>query len=121
MKFLSLVVIVITCIVQPILGQKSERIKLADQMAYSINNELINHWYPKAYDTQYGGFISSFDAAFKATENQDKMIVSQARHLWTLSKMIERSPGTDHYKKGARLGYTFLRDKFWYIWSCCLL
>lgn len=113
MKFLSLVVIVITCIVQPIFGQKSERIKLADEMAYSINNELINHWYPKAYDTQYGGYISSFDAAFKATENQDKMIVSQARHLWTLSKMIERSPGTDHYKKGARLGYTFLRDKFW--------
>jgi len=113
MKLLTFVVFFTCCLTQPIVAQTSQRIKLADEIAYSINNELINHWYPKAYDTEYGGYISSFDAEFNPTENQDKMIVSQSRHLWTLSKMMERSPGTEHFKKGARLGYTFLRDKFW--------
>ena len=41
MKFLSLVVIVITCLVQPILGQKSERIKLANEII-DTSNEIGN-------------------------------------------------------------------------------
>ncbi|MDO6436986.1 AGE family epimerase/isomerase [Cyclobacterium sp. 1_MG-2023] len=113
MNRLTIVLFFISCLGQTIVAQTSERLKLADEIEFSINNELINLWYPKAYDIIYGGYISSFDAAFNPTENQDKMIVSQARHLWTLSKMIERNPETKHYYDGAKLGFTFLRDKFW--------
>ncbi|WP_162415703.1 AGE family epimerase/isomerase [Cyclobacterium roseum] len=94
-------------------AQEAVRQTIADEMAYSIKQEMINHWYPKAYDTEFGGYLSSFEYDFSLSENQHKMIVSQARHLWTLSKIRDRFPEVRHYEAGAKMGFEFLRDKFW--------
>ncbi|WP_154856296.1 AGE family epimerase/isomerase [Cyclobacterium xiamenense] len=94
-------------------AQEELRIEIADEIAYSIEHEMVNLWYPKAYDSQYGGYLSSFEYDFSLSENQQKMIVSQARHLWTLSKLMERYPQVDHYERGAKIGFEFLRDSFW--------
>jgi cellobiose epimerase len=46
-------------------------------------------WYLAAIDTVEGGFFSSFTFDWKLAEKQDKMIVSQARHVWTHAKAAE--------------------------------
>jgi len=45
---------------------------------------------------------------------QNKMIVTQARHVWTCSTVAEFYPEKkDHYLKIARHGFQFLKDKMW--------
>lgn len=83
------------------------------QIENALKNGTLDAWYPKAVDSVYGGFLSSFTFDFKPTGDQRKMIVTQARHVWTNSKAALRYPSIDYYKKSADHGYAFLRDKMW--------
>ena len=74
---------------------------------------MLNKWYPQAVDGEYGGFLSTFTYDFKPTGPQDKMIVTQARHVWTTAKAAERYPAVAHYKDNSRHGFLFLRDVMW--------
>ncbi len=86
---------------------------LASKLEYSLKEELLKPWYPKAIDSVDGGFLSSFTFDFQPTEDQRKMIVSQARHTWTNSKAAIRYPDVKHFGRGATHGYHFLRDVMW--------
>ena len=46
------------------------------------------------------------------TGDQDKMIVTQARHMWSTAKAAEFFHDTS-YIAMARHGFHFLRDKMW--------
>ncbi|MEP6846012.1 MAG: AGE family epimerase/isomerase [Panacibacter sp.] len=94
-------------------AQDQERLKIADQMEYSLKNELLKQWYPASIDTVYGGFISAFTYDFKPADNEDKMIVTQARHVWTNAKAAELYPDVQYFKDGAAHGFKFLRDVMW--------
>lgn len=94
-------------------ARETNRTAIADAMELSLKTEVLNKWYPQALDTVDGGFISTFTYDFKPTGNQDKMIVTQARHTWTNAKLAERYPDVDYYKTGAKHGFEFLRDFMW--------
>jgi cellobiose epimerase len=93
--------------------KKNERAELATAIEKSITTELLNKWYPAAMDKEYGGFLSTWTYDFKPTGEQNKMIVSQARHVWTSSKAAEVYTDVPHYKECAAHGYKFLRDIMW--------
>jgi mannobiose 2-epimerase len=76
-------------------------------------NKMLTRWYPMSVDTVYGGFLSSFTYDFKPTDDQRKMIVTQARHTWTNAREALRHPGVPPYAEGARHGFEFLRDVMW--------
>ncbi len=86
---------------------------LADAMENSIKTELLNKWYPQSRDTVYGGFFSTYTYDFKLTGSQNKMIVSQARHIWTNAKAATAYPEVSHYLESAEHGFKFLRDVMW--------
>lgn len=90
-----------------------ERKILSDEMERSMHSEMLNKWYPRSVDIQHGGFLSTFTYDWKPVGNQDKMIVTQARHIWTNAKVAELYPDQQHYKNNARHGYEFLRDVMW--------
>ena len=94
-------------------GKNDERATLAAAIEKSITTELLNKWYPAAMDKEYGGFISTWTYDFKPTGEQDKMIVSQARHVWTTAKASEVYNDVAHYTECATHGYKFLRDVMW--------
>src|SRR6056297_2168279 len=48
---------------------------------------LSNVWYPKTIDSTNGGFWSDFDYKWDKVGPQNKMLVSQARHVWTASTL----------------------------------
>lgn len=102
---LFIVVVAISCKQQPP--------SLADQIETSLRKETLDKWYPLAVDKEYGGFLSTFTYDFKPTDDQRKMIVTQARHTWTNAKASLRYPNVEHYKQGARYGYEFLRKVMW--------
>ncbi len=89
------------------------RNELADEIETSLKSESLAKWYPQAMDTVYGGFLSSFTFDFKPTGEQDKMIVTQARHTWTNAKASIRYPEGKYYHAGATQGFKFLRDFMW--------
>ena len=90
-----------------------ERASIAAEMEKSITTELLDSWYPRSIDSIWGGFVSSFTFDFKPTGQQDKMIVTQARHTWTNSKASLLYPTKNYYKSGAHHGYRFLKDVMW--------
>src|SRR5262245_21661264 len=59
---------------------------VAAQMRYAAKQGLLDKYYPRNIDTLYGGYLSSFSYDFQSTGNQDKMIVTQARHVWTTAQ-----------------------------------
>ena len=94
-------------------SEKGVREKIAAEMEKSLKSESLDKWYPQSIDTLYGGFLSSFSYDFKPTGDQEKMIVTQARHTWTNAKASARYPGVDYYKSGARHGFEFLKNVMW--------
>ena len=91
---------------------ESENQKLIDQMDYSLKNELLNVWYPVSLDTVYGGFLPDFSYDWKPDGPQNKMIVTQTRHVWTTSQAAMFYDAED-YRDIARHGFHFLKEKMW--------
>ncbi|HEX6847393.1 MAG TPA: AGE family epimerase/isomerase [Chitinophagaceae bacterium] len=90
-----------------------ERLQLADEIERSMVTELLDKWYPKSVDRLYGGFLTTFTYKLEPTGEQDKMIVTQARHVWSNALASRLYPRVDHYKKSAAWGFGFLKDKMW--------
>ena len=84
----------------------------ANEMEKLLMNNMMPAWYPRVIDTVYGGYLSDFNYKWEMTDRQNKMIVTQARHVWTCSKM-KAFTGDDKYLDYAKHGYHFLRDVMW--------
>ncbi len=85
------------------------------QMSSEIDESLqylVNAWYPKAIDSVNGGFWSDFDYQWQLKGNQNKMLVSQARHIWTASTLALFYKDSS-YLNIAEHGYHFLKNHMW--------
>ena len=91
---------------------KSENKRIAEEMEKSLKNELLDVFYPLSLDTVYGGFLIDFTYNWQPGFPQNKMIVAQARHVWTTSNAAMFFKD-DKYKKIAERGFHFLHDKMW--------
>ena len=91
---------------------KNDTGTLAVEMQRSLKTELLDAWYPVTLDTVYGGFLSNFTYDWKADGPQNKMLVTQARHVWTASQaaVFFKDP---RYKTIAEHGFRFLKNKMW--------
>ncbi len=95
-------------------SSESKYHSMADEMEISLRENLLETWYPKAIDRDSGGYFSNFTYDFRLKDDhQEKMIVTQARHLWSNSKAAKIYPDETHYAEGAKHGFEFLRDKMW--------
>ena len=85
--------------------------KILTEIKSSLDN-LVRVWYPIAIDSNNGGFYSDFNFKWEREGEQKKMLVSQARHIWTASA-LSTFYGDDNYTKIAAHGYNFLKDHMW--------
>lgn len=93
-------------------SRKNDLLPVADEMEKLLMENNMPQWYPRVIDYEYGGYLSDFDYKWQQTDQQDKMIVTQARHVWTCSKMYAFT-GDTIYLAYAKHGYKFLRDVMW--------
>ena len=89
------------------------RMILATVLERSVREDVLSKWYPYSVDETYGGFFSTYTHDFQLTGPQDKMIVTQARHVWVNALCAELYPEVEHYKQSAAQGYNFLRNVMW--------
>ncbi len=108
-SYLLLVPVFVGCV----RAEKNEKIIIADKMEHHLKTEVLDKWYPLSIDTVDGGFLSNFSYDFQPAEKQEKMIVTQSRHVWTNAKASLKYPETEYYKEGSKHGYEFLRNKMW--------
>lgn len=81
-------------------------------MENSLKTELLDAWYPVSLDTSNGGFLSDFTDDWQPRGRQNKMIVTQTRHIWTASEAAKFYAG-DEYLKIAKHGFDFIKEKMW--------
>lgn len=90
-----------------------------DSAAIEMRNVLDNTfklWYPLSIDTVYGGFFSDINYKWELSGVQNKMIVTQARHIWSTSNaalFYDNPEKKNELLKIAEHGFEFLRDKMW--------
>ncbi|MEM6841344.1 MAG: AGE family epimerase/isomerase [Bacteroidota bacterium] len=76
-------------------------------------SDVLAAWYPRVLDTVYGGYLANWSHDWQMAEQQNKMIVTQARHLWTTSKVLRDRPDDALYQQATALGYDFLKNHMW--------
>ena len=93
---------------------KSTDQKIFNELSEALNKGILDTWYPRTIDSVYGGFLSDFDYKWELKGPQNKMIVTQSRHVWTCSTVAEFYPERkDYFLKMASHGVQFLKDKMW--------
>ncbi len=78
-----------------------------------LQTKMIDVWYPLVIDSVNGGYFSDFNYKWELKGAQDKFIVTQARHIWTLSFLYGHYEEKQDYLKWAGHGFQFLRDEMW--------
>ena len=85
---------------------------LIAEIKNAIDDE-INLWYPLCVDTVFGGYFSDINYKWELDGPQNKMIVSQARHIWSASNAFMFYKDRKDLLKVAEHGFEFLRDYMW--------
>jgi cellobiose epimerase len=83
---------------------------------YEIEKATVNHlnrWYPTIIDSVNGGYYTNFEYNWERSNDQLKMLVTQARGLWTAARAATVFSKNEIYKKASNHGYMFLTTKMW--------
>lgn len=83
------------------------------QFEKAAKEQLLEKWYPLVIDSADGGYFSEVTHDFQLGEKHDKMIVTQARHIWTNAKAAKLFPEEKPYLEYAKHGFNFLRNVMW--------
>ncbi|MAU71208.1 MAG: N-acylglucosamine 2-epimerase [Pseudozobellia sp.] len=95
-------------------GSKKEETN-EEKLTVEIENSLdtlVKVWYPGSVDTINGGFWSDFDYEWEKKGKQNKMLVSQARHVWTTAILADYYQD-ETYQTIAEHGFRFLKNHMW--------
>ncbi len=82
------------------------------ELKHALRHELLQVWYPATLDTVHGGFLCDFTYDWRPQGLQHKLLVTQARHVWT-SAQAARFFGEAQYRNFAAHGVRFLKGKMW--------
>ena len=93
--------------------QGDSNLALSTEFHTAANRDLLERWYPLVIDQEDGGYYSEVTHDFELGEMHDKMVVTQARHMWTSAKAAERHSQDAAYLQHAKHGFEFFRDRLW--------
>ena len=93
---------------------KSDDIGITLQtLSTHLESGVISFWLHRAWDAEYGGFLTNFDSNGEKSDTSEKYLNSQCRLLWWFSRLAHRFPDRTEYRHFAEMGYRFLIDAFW--------
>ena len=67
-------------------GNRASDDLILQEMTEALKKNLLNKWYPLVLDKVNGGYFTNVSYDWEIDSEQYKMIVTQARHIWTTSK-----------------------------------
>ncbi len=93
-------------------GVRADSQKICLEMLDYLHNNLLNKWYPLVIDQEFGGYLTNISYDFKLMPEQEKMIVTQARHMWTTAKAADFFNNENFYNYSLH-GFDFIKNKMW--------
>jgi mannobiose 2-epimerase len=81
-------------------------------MRHALDTEFAR-WYPTCVDTAFGCHFSDLNADWELEGPQRKMIVTQARHVWSTSNAAMFYPEKRALPDAAAHGVRWLRTTMW--------
>jgi len=97
---------------RPPAGVQADPDSIAAQVERTLDAELAC-WYPLCVDTLDGGYFSDINDRWGLDGRQDKMIVTQARHIWSIANAAMFDRRYRSLLPFAAHGYRFLKEKMW--------
>ncbi len=98
-------------------GNKIENIETnKDSISVELKHTLDDEFklfYPLSIDNKNGGYYSDINYKWQLKGRQNKMIVTQARHIWSNSNAALFYPDKTPYLKNALHGVEFLKNFMW--------
>jgi mannobiose 2-epimerase len=85
---------------------------IINSMSNSLENELLKVWYPRCVDSVNGGFLADFSYDWTPDGTQEKMIVTQTRHLWSTSRAFLFFDDSLYFRI-AQHGFNYIKEKMW--------
>ena len=88
---------------------------LAEETEAALRRDVLGVWFPRAVDTEHGGFRSDFGRDWTpGREEQGKFSVFQARMAWISGQVASRRPDLrDQFLPYVRHGERYLADVLW--------
>jgi cellobiose epimerase len=87
--------------------------EIVKELHVSLYENILKKWYPLVIDKEFGGYFTNVSFDWKLAPEQEKMIVTQARHIWTTSKVAGFYDDAKVYEEYARHGFSFLKNVLW--------
>ena len=106
-------VLCLCCLLSCSQSPQIDRAALADEIENTLANNVLQTWYPRIINERHGGFFTNFDSRWQPLQNQDKMIVTQARDVWTAAKAALLYPDDASYLRAADHGFAALKTMMW--------
>lgn len=91
---------------------ETNKASILSEMQNKLKDEF-SLWYPLTVDTVFGGFFSDINYKWQLSGLQNKMIVTQARHVWATSNAAMFYSDNKYLLKVAEHGFQFLKNKMW--------
>ncbi len=82
------------------------------EMEHVLDN-MFKLWYPLSIDSVDGGYYSDINYKWELEGDQNKMIVTQARHVWSTANAAMFYKKYDYLPKVAKHGFEFLKNVMW--------
>ena len=112
MKTFTILIVLLTAIGLKVQETEGVNSRILKEMKYQTTSQLLDKWYPLVVDTVDGGYFSTITYDFKVGEEQNKMVVTQSRHLWSTSQAAMHSGGSSFINYASH-GFEFLKSKMW--------
>jgi cellobiose epimerase len=88
--------------------------RLADDIEFNLQNQILDKWFPAAFDERGGGFFQNFNEDWSRGPIDFKGVVYESRLTWTSAQAATRFPQRSAmYLAQTRHGLAFLADKMW--------
>ncbi len=78
-----------------------------------VLDDEFARWYPLSLDTVYGGYFSDFNYKWELDGSQDKMVVTQARHVWAAANAAMFYQKDNTLRDISAYGAKYLKTTMW--------
>ena len=98
---------------RPVNSSTSTQSQTAEEFESVLQRHVLDVWFPRSLDLEYGGFLCDFDYAWRPCGPHEKLLEFQARQTWLAAEASQAYPQDDRFRQAARHGFRYLRDVMW--------
>lgn len=84
-----------------------------EEFQVALKRHVIDAWFPRSLDREYGGFKCDFDRRWRSCGPQEKLLEFQARHTLFAADAARLYPENAGLRDAAIHGFRFLREVLW--------